>query len=267
MLNKFIFIGFFFSIFSCSKGFNYQPKGMIDLELINSGFKASEYFDYQVFTVYDKIPKDLKNISLNEFSKSTKKFDDYKIDPVFLKDTLFYDDYGTENMNIIPESFIQIRSAKKPKPKKIFGTEYQILSILKKDTIAKLYNIIFPNLSMIETESKDLVLIEATKSVPENDSNKNLIDNLIDKLKVKYGEGTVFKSKYTGQDVYDWNHGDLLIRLMPEVNIHGEYTNGTLKPERFINIKYLIFNKQYIPEIKSTKNKRIGSHEFDFSNY
>lgn len=267
MLNKFIFIGLFFSVFSCSKGFDYQPKGIIDLELIHSDFKVSEYFDYQIFTVYDTIPKDLKNISLNEFSKSTKKFDYYKIDPVFLKDTLFYDEYGTENMNIIPESFIHILSVKKPKPKKIFGTEYQISSILKKDTIAELFRISFPNLIMIENENKDLVLIKATKSVPENDTNKNLIDNLIEKLKVKYGEGIVFKSKFTGHDVYDWENKDLLIRLMPEVNIHGEYTNGTLKSERFINIKYLILNKKYIPEIKSTKNQRISSHEFDFSKY
>ena len=268
MLYKIFVFGWgVFFLFSCStkgKSSNYQPESLIDLEKIDNTFIISKYYN----NLLDKqlIPEDLKNISYHDFSLLTHRFDENKIDPVFIKDSLFYLKSNNQN-KVIPQSFLKMRSEKGPKPDELFGFEFRINSIIKKDTIAKLNNIAFSELYMVENENENFVLIMATKSISENDTNKELLDNLINYLKTKYGNPDIFKSKFTNHDFYDWNFNNTLIRLMPSVTIHGEYKDGVEYSERFINIDYVIFNKKYIPTLKSMDYSRFSWHEFDFSNY
>lgn len=264
----FVFSCGIFLLFSCSKqkkDWGYQPLKTIDLEKIDENFNITQY--YTNLLDKQKIPEELKNISKHKFSQLIYKFDELKIDPVFIKDTLFY--LKTDNQNkIIPQSFVKMRSNKNaPKPNQVFGFEYQINSILNKDSIAKLNFVIFPEIYMAENIYGDFIFIMASKTIPENELNKKVTPNLVDYLTTKYGNPTIKTSKYTGHDFYDWSLNNILVRLMPTVTIHGEYKDGVEYSERFININYVIFNKEFTPTLKSLDYSRFSWHQFDFTNY
>lgn len=255
-------------ILSCSNQKNakdYEPDKIIDLEKVDENFSIKSYYQKQMDK--QQIPEELKNISYHKFSQLTYKFDELKIDPVFIKDTLFLDKTDNEN-KIIPQSFLDLRSNKNaPKPNQVFGYEYQILSILKQDSIAKLNDVIFPELYMAENTDGDFIFMMTSKTIPENEINKKITPNLVSYLTTKYGNPTIHTSKFTGHDLYDWNLNDILVRLMPTVTIHGKYKDGVEYSERFINLNYVIFNKEYIPIIKSLDNSRFSWHQFDFNNF